>query len=387
MQVNVSISDAILQWIVRGIQFDTLPPDVVDNLKKWVAGEKTPTFNQVEKASKATGIPLGYFFLQTPPEERIPLMEYRTVNSFSLERPSRNLIDTIHDMEQVQTWTRDHMISEGMQPVDCIGIFGQEADPIDCANIIRDILKLPVDWFTKCRNAEESFRFIRKTISNVGVLVMMSGIVGNNTHRILDIEEFRAFVLIDEYAPLVFINTNDSPNGRLFSLLHEFAHVCAGENDFFNDRQRNTTQVKPIETLCNAIAAEILVPHELFLNMWAETIKDNSAEETISILAKTFKCGTTVIARTALDNGKISGELYSKTASLAIQLYRENRRRNGESGGDFYRTAASRIDHRFFQMLTRSVSEGRTLYSDAFRLTNTNRSTYSRLVQEQIGGV
>ena len=387
MQVNVSISDAILQWIIRSIQFDTLPSDIVDNLRKWVAGEKIPTFNQVEKASKATGIPLGYFFLQTPPKETIPLMEYRTVNSFSFDHPSRNLIDTIHDMEQVQNWTRDLMVSEGMQPVDCIGIFDQDRDPIVCANIIRDILKLSIDWFTKCKNAEESYRFIRKAISNIGVLVMMSGIVGNNTHRILDIEEFRAFVLIDEYAPLVFINTNDSPNGRLFSLLHELAHVCAGENDFFNDRQRKATQVKPIETLCNAIAAEILVPHELFLNMWSKTIEDNSAEETISILAKAFRCGTTVIARTALDNRKINGELYSKIASLAIQLYRESRKRNGESGGDFYRTAASRIDQRFFQMLTRSVSEGKTLYSDAFRLTNTNRSTYSRLVQEQIGGV
>ncbi len=126
MQVNVCISDAILQWIIRSIQFDALPSDVVDNLRKWVAGEKKPTFNQVEKASKATGIPLGYFFLQTPPEETIPLMEYRTVNSISLEHPSRNLIDTIHDMEQVQSWARDHMISEGLQPVDCIGIFAQD---------------------------------------------------------------------------------------------------------------------------------------------------------------------------------------------------------------------------------------------------------------------
>ena len=45
---------------------------------------------------------------------------------------------------------------------------------------------------------------------------MMSGIVGNNTHRPLNIDEFRAFSVIDEYAPLIFINSNDSINGKLF---------------------------------------------------------------------------------------------------------------------------------------------------------------------------
>ena len=59
----------------------------------------------------------------------------------------------------------------------------------------------------------------------------------------------------------------------------------------------------------------------------------------------------------------------------------------GESGGDYYRTAASRIDQRFFRLLISSVYEGKTLYSDAFRLTNTNRSTFTNLVESVGGGL
>ena len=387
MQVNVEISKAVLQWVVRSIQLDILPPDVRENLSKWLAGEKVPTFNQVEKASNATGIPLGYFFLQVPPEESIPLMEYRTVNSFSLDRPSRNLIDTIHDMEQIQNWAKEYIVSEGVQPPICVGFLGGDKNPISCAQIIRSHLNLPIDWFAKCSTADDSYRLIRKSISDAGVIVMMSGIVENNTHRVLNIEEFRAFAMIDEHAPLIFINTNDSANGRLFSLLHEFAHICAGQSDFFNDRQTHAGSVKPIETLCNAIAAEILVPQSLFLQEWSKAIEDNSPEEAITLLAKYFKCGTTVIARKALDNRKIEDSLYNKIATLAVKIYKDSRQKNRESGGNFYRTAASRIDRRFFQMLIRSVSEGRTLYSDAFRLTNTNRSTYAKLVEAQNGGV
>ena len=117
----------------------------------------------------------------------------------------------------------------------------------------------------------------------------------------------------------------------------------------------------------------------------------NYDEETaVQVLSGFFKCGTTVIARRALDNGKISREVYRKIAKAAIEQYNETRRRNkeeGEGGGDFYRTKFSKIDKRFFGMLTNSVLEGRTQYTDAFRLTSTNRGTFEKLADMQKDGV
>ena len=84
-------------------------------------GEKEPTFNQVEKVSKATGIPLGYFFLQTPPIEDLSIVEYRTIDSIELKNPSRNLIDTLHDMDQVQTWMHEYLVSEVNSPLAFVG--------------------------------------------------------------------------------------------------------------------------------------------------------------------------------------------------------------------------------------------------------------------------
>lgn len=387
MRVDVRISEDILQWVISSIQMDSLPVEIADNLMKWISGEKIPTFNQIEKTSKATGIPLGYFFLETPPEEKIPLLEYRTIHSISFEHPSRNLIETIHDMEMIQSWTRDCMVSEGIEQPACVEAFSGESDINGLVQKVRDLLGISVDWFSKCKNVDDSYRFIRKRISDSGTLVMMNGIVGNNTHRALDINEFRAFAMIDQYAPLIFINANDSMNGRLFSLIHEFAHVCLGQNDFFNDRQSTLSSVSTTEKLCNAIAGEILVPQDIFRKTWNKEIKEYSAEETIILLAKTFRCGSVVIARKALDNHKINNDLYNKIALRAMMIYKENRKQSAESGGDYYKTAASRIDQRFFRLLIRSVSEGKTQYSDAFRLTNTNRSTYTKLVQEKIGGV
>ena len=388
MQTSVNVSSEILNWVIAHVQMNSLSNQIVDYLNSWAKGEKKPTFNQVEKVSKATGIPLGYFFLEHPPKEDLSFVEYRTLDSVQLDNPSRNLIDVMHDMDLVQQWMHDYLVSEGASKVEYIGIFQKDTPYAVLAQKARDLLGLPIEWYAYSKTAEDSFNTIRKSISDAGTVVMMSGIVGNNTHRPLSIDEFRAFTIIDEYSPLIFINSNDSTNGKLFSLLHEFSHICIGENSLFNDRYNDGQRVRKAETLCNAVAAEILVPQEIFVREWKKNIQENEQERVISILAHIFKCGTTVIARKAYDNGFIKYELYQKVARLAVQLYNDRRRRlkeQGEGGGDYYRTAASRIDRRFFRLLVSSVHEGKTLYSDAFRLTNTNRSTFTNLV-ESVGG-
>ena len=93
--VNVNIQPAIISWALSQTSEEKLGAKLVENIKHWLDGTKSPTFNQIEDFSKKSHIPLGYFFLQTPPVEQISLLEYRTLYSIELKDPSRNLIDTI----------------------------------------------------------------------------------------------------------------------------------------------------------------------------------------------------------------------------------------------------------------------------------------------------
>ena len=374
---QIEVSSAVLNWIMA----QQIPEKIRHSLYQWESGEKKPTFNQIETVSKATGIPLGYFFLQIPPEEPFPLLEYRTVDSAALRNPSRDLIDTVHDMELVQEWTREHLLAEGAEPLAIVGKLKGEENPVLFAASVRHFLDLAPDWYKRSRSEEDSFKILREAISGTGVLVMQNGIVGRNTHRRLNIEEFRAFSMVDQYAPLIFINAADSKNACLFSLLHEFAHICLGENSLYNDHLGMSNGIRRIETTCNAVAAELLAPHSDFLHEWEKAIKENDPEIVVSILAGFFHCGPTVIARRAMDTGKIDKALYQKIARRAIEQYRRQKQEKQESGGNYYGTLRSRIDQRFFKMLAQSVGEGKTLYSDAYRLTNTDRSTYQTLLR------
>lgn len=384
--VTVSIAPEILNWVIQKIQFENINGSVSELLNKWKSGEKVPTFNQIEEISRKTNIPFGYFFLDKPPVEECKIVKYRAVDSLTIQEPSRNLIDILDMMSDAQEWMIEYEKDNGQEPLSFVGVDHNEADSEVIVKHIREELDLKKEWFQESKNANESFKFLRGRLENKGIMVMMSGTVGANTRRKLDAEEFRAFTLIDKYVPLIFINTCDSENGKLFSLLHETAHIWIGVNSFFNEPYGNNNYIDKVEVICNAVAAEILVPTTVFVKVWEES-KEKMLDK-IKALAKYFKCSRFVIARKAYECKKISKDEYNEAARLLMKQYQEwknSQKTEKNSGGDYYRTLGSKLDHRFVNALEQSAREGRTQYTEVYRLTRTNRRTFSRLINE-IGG-
>lgn len=382
MRYDVEISTNILDWVLSILNPSETNPQVFEILVAWQKGEKTPTYNKVLEISRATGIPLGYFFLQKPPQEDLSLVNYRTVKSIELKQPSQALKTTLLDMELVQDWLSNQLIKDGSDKNDYVKSLNEHTDIITLSQIVRKKLSIDIEWFKSCTNAEDSFKFLRQAISDSGVIVMVNGIVRNNTSKNLSIDEFRAFALIDDYAPLIFINTNDSINGKLFSLLHEYVHIGLGENSLYNDRCSCHNEVGKTEQICNAVAAEILVPQEIFNNQWNSLKADEDIEKTINKLARYFKCGVVVVARKALENSYINKDQYSLIANNAVQNFKKKK----SKGGNFYRSLNSKIDTNFLNYLINSVEKGNTLYTEAFRLTNTNSKTFNNLKTQLEGG-
>jgi len=211
---------------------------------------------------------------------------------------------------------------------------------------------------------------------------MMSGIVGSNTHRSLSIKEFRAFSMVDKFAPLIFINANDSQGARLFSLIHEMVHILLGVNNLYNDRYGSADRISPVEKLCNSVTADILVSDDSFESKWREMTR-LEVYDRIKMMSQTLKCGIVVIARKALDRRYISKELYRSIVEDAVNKYNDSR--SNSSGGDYYATVTTRFDNRFILALDNSIREGKTPYTEAYRLTNTNRKTFSGLVDKVRG--
>lgn len=103
-------------------------------------------------------------------------------------------------------------------------------------------------------------------------------------------------------------------------------------------------------------------------------------------MAGYFRCGEIVIARKALDCKKITQDVYNKVVQTAIDNYNQMKENRENSGGNYYNTTGSRLDGHFVKALCESINMGRTSYTEAYRLTNTSRKTFSEVTQH-FGGV
>ena len=378
MAIRIPVSQEILNWAVQQSahmgHLKTLPL-----LKEWQEGKKIPTYKQIQNVSDETRIPFGYFFLKTPPKEKKELLEFRTIESKALQPVSRDLLDTITDMERIVFWTKSTLISEGFGRHRFVGRFTIDEKLQTVVRSVRESLKLEEDWFTKSKGPRDSFNRLRAAMEKIGILILMDGVVRNNTRRVLDVSEFRAFAIADEYAPLIFINRRDSEGGKLFSLLHECVHLVVGSNHLLDVGVQGDQKAQPLEGFCNAVTAEILVPLHLFDMFWKECTVDD-VQEKIRQGSEYFSCSTSVIAHRALETNKINRNEYQQCVDEAIRNFQKKNEVSGKA--NFYSLLYSRMDSRFFSLLYNSVMAGKTSYTEAFRLTHTNLVTFEVYAQK-----
>jgi len=222
---RVYVSPDILQWAAYRSGKSEIIHEKFPHWLKWIKNESQPTFKELEKVAKATTTPLGYFFLKEPPVERLSIPHFRTIDNNLTNNPSPNLLETVQMMERRQEWLREYYIEKGYEPLPFVGKKSFKQNPKEVAKEIKEVLGLENGWAANCKTWQEALRMLFYKTDDAGIFLVANGIVGNNTHRKLDVAEFRGFVLVDLYAPIIFINGADAKAAKMFTLAHELAHV------------------------------------------------------------------------------------------------------------------------------------------------------------------
>lgn len=368
---TIKIQPVMFRWARERAGLDMLAlNNRFPKLPLWEAGEAEPTLNQLERFAAATYAPIGYFFLPEPPIEPLPIPDFRTVGDRPIARISANLLDTIYICQQRQTWYQENAIVSQIPPCTFVGSASLQTPVEQAATNISTLLGFSVEARRDCPSWTEALRLFIEQVEALGVMVMVSGVVMNNNTRHLDPAEFRGFVLCDALAPLIFINGADSKAAQMFTLAHELAHLLLGESGL-SDAEMSTLPQRGIETWCNHVAAELLVPMQSLLAVLDE---HESLLDTMQRLARHFKVSSLVILRRLLDAGWIDlDRFYSSYRAEVTRINMLNARNTG--GGNFYRTTAARVSRRFASALVESTLEGRTLYRDAFQMLGISKTS------------
>ena len=342
-------------------------------LELWERGDAQPTLKQLEQFANSTHTPIGYFFLAVPPVDLVPIPDLRTVGNQHLDRPSPDLLETVYLCQQRQEWYRDYARSVGETPHAFVGSARVQDDIITKAGEIRHALGFDLDERLHLQTWTEALRRFIEQADALGVLVMTSGIVGNNTHRPLDPQEFRGFALSDDLAPLIFVNGADTKAAQMFTVAHELAHIWLGQSGVSDARAAEIPEQR-VERWCNQVAAELLVPLDV-IRIEYDTTATLATE--MNRLARRFKVSTLVVLRRIFDAGALAWEEFRLAYELELERLLAIPR---GSGGNFYATQSARVGKRFASALVVSTLEGQTLHRDAFRLLGfTKLETFKEL--------
>lgn len=366
MVVRVDVEPELLVWARDRARVDH--EQLVarfPNLPAWEARDARPTLKQLENYAQATHLPVGLLLLPEPPDEGVPIPDFRTIADQPIGRPSADLLDTVYGCQQRQEWYRDYARVQRAERLPFVGSVDIGADVAATAAAMRELFDFDLDQRRQIRTWSEALDHLRDHAEDAGVLVMINGIVGSNTHRKLDPEEFRGFALADTLAPVVFVNGADTKAAQIFTLVHELAHIWLGESAL-SDADLVAGTDNAVERWCNGVAAEFLVPLVALRDEIGD-LSDLTAE--LERLARVFKVSTLVVLRRIHDAGRLSWDeyraAYTAERERILGLIGE---RGTASGGNFYNTTPVRVSKRFARAVLASTWEGQTLYRDAARL-------------------
>lgn len=376
--MRVNVKPQLLNWAIkRSMKDKEILIDKFPNLLAWENGLKQPTLKQLESFANATFTPIGLLFLQISPNEVLPIDDFRTLSGNKFNKPSANLLDTIYGSQQRQEWYRMHCRQQDLDKLTMVGKFNMSDDPKSVAAELTNLFSFNHNYPNWQKALSERIALVEKQ----GILVMSSGVAAGNTHRSLDINEFRGFALSDEYASVIFINAKDSIAARSFTLMHELAHIAIAQGGVSNTNSYDKNS-NIVEKWCDKVAAEILVPSVEFSQKYQHNL--NNLVKNLEYFAKHFKVSTLVILGRIYDLNYIDTESFWQLFQAEKQriITITNMQEPKKPGGNYYNSKPTSVSKLFIKTITASALEGKTLYREAMQLLNVkNIKTFNNLIE------
>ncbi len=355
-------------------------------LLDWEAGKGQPTRTQLQGLARAYRRPLALFFMKKPPKRDERVADFRSGPEHRSGVYSNELAALIRQAQARQDEVRQLLLSEDPTP-DSLPFIGRFDTSVSVEALVADLratLGISSPEQKRTRDASELFRLLRQRAEESGIFVLLEGDLGSH-HSSIEPTEFRGLALADEYAPFVIVNSNDSRGARVFTLVHELAHLWLGQSGVGNEiPYGDFSSLGTLEHLCNQVAAELLLPKDDFLEEWASAGLD-SAEEMVRRTASRYSVSTTLAANRAWNLGRIDDQTWRDLFQLFGEEWRRSlerrkkKERESEGGPSFYVLQRQRLGNALISLVLGAVASGDLTHTRAMRILRVKPDSFAKL--------
>lgn len=299
-----------------------------DKLLSWESGSTSPTVNQLHDIARVYHQPFAVFYLASPPKPiGLPVKDYRRLPGDGLPNITPELANEIRIAINRREISLD-LSNEIGEPIPGFSLSLSISDKVDYSGeIIRQQLGITFDKQKSWRDSRIAFNNWREALENFGVLVFQSSQLVPAVARGFSIGEFPF--------PVIVVNRKETHTGRIFTLLHEFAHILL--------RTSGVCEVDPdislppeeqlIEVFCNQIAAEALMPRSEFLNEYKTILQRGAqaglSDSKIESIAIQFGVSREAAVRRMLILGLITEKFYQDKRDQYLKQYQKAGKSSG----------------------------------------------------------
>jgi hypothetical protein len=228
-----------------------------DRLEAWERGEARPSLPQLRKVAQLYRRPLAAFYLPRPPAAEEPVHDFRRIHGQAVGRSSPDLLLAIRRCRERREIALDLYDQLDAEPTLLDLTVSLRDDPEAVAGRIRALLDISFEEQRSWQEQYEAFRQWRTRLESAGALAFQATDV--------EITEARGFSIAERPLPAVVVNIKDSVYGRIFTLIHEFAHVLLNRGGVCDVDEGVDNDHEDVEVFCNYVAGATIVPRDLLL--------------------------------------------------------------------------------------------------------------------------
>lgn len=341
------------------------------NIQNIEMGNKKPTIRQLKELSSVFKRPVAAFFLDEPIIEKPKPKDYRMLPN-KVNKFDKKTIYVLRTARRLQVLCKELSRNIDYDTKVKIKKVKISDNPKDIAEKYRSLLKLTEEKQRKFKTSYKFFNYLRDIFEDMNIFVFQYS---------MPVEDARGFVFVDESPYVIVVNSKDSIEARIFSLMHEFGHILLGESAIDLPDVTLTTRNR-IERWCNEFSSSFLLPKDLAVSIFESNIDTITQRKSLTSFSNRYKVSKAMLLLKMLKLNYIEKEVYE----TIIQRYKpkiEPKKKSKAGGGiPSDKKRLSEVGNKFVSLVANNYDRENITYTDALNYLSIKSGKFDALLSK-----